>query len=256
MIWLFITALALQTRPRTATENVNEAFREAIRDGEFDVAQRLLENPDVDPDARDENGNTALIDAARSDRPELITLLIRANVKLDLRNEDGETALITAVRRGRVDTARLLLMAGADVTPKDRRQRTALDWAEEQNRLYLAQIIRIASQPGSARVTVAEQPLAAEAGTLKPPRIVRETPPLYTETAFERGVEGRIVLKVIVRKDGTVGPIRVHQSLDPGLDSAAIEAVKTWRFEPARIDGEAINVLTDVEVDFAIHRRG
>ncbi|HSF18322.1 MAG TPA: TonB family protein [Vicinamibacteria bacterium] len=233
----------------------NEALRREVRDGRYDAAERLLENPAVDPNAADEDGFTPLMYAARSNRPELVNLLTRAGAALNLQNNEGETALIVAVRRGRVDAARLLLMAGSDESVVDKRGRTALDWAEQQNRLYLAQIIRIASEPSNARVRVAEQPLAAKAGSLVPPRVVHETPPLYTESAFDRGIEGRVVLKVIVRKDGTVGPIRIHQSLEPGLDAAAVEAVRTWSFEPARIDDEPINVLIDVEIDFTILRK-
>jgi TonB family protein len=85
--------------------------------------------------------------------------------------------------------------------------------------------------------------------------VVKETPPLYTKRAFDRGIEGRVVLKVIVRKDGTIGPVRVEQSLDKDLDEAAVEAVRNWRFDPAKVNGEPINVLTNIEVDFIIQSR-
>ncbi|HEY7697060.1 MAG TPA: energy transducer TonB, partial [Vicinamibacteria bacterium] len=149
-------------------------------------------------------------------------------------------------------------MAGADVKPKDARGRTALDWADEGNRTYLSQIIRIASRPSVAKVTVAEKPVDVGSAPLVPPRILKETPPLYTKGAFDRGIEGRVVLKVIIRKDGSIGPVRVDQSLDDELDSAATEAVRKWRFDPATVNGEPINVLTNIEVDFIIqkHKQG
>jgi TonB family protein len=193
--------------------------------------------------------------AARAEQPELITLLLKAGAALNLVNDDGESALIVAVKRRNVGGARRLLMAGADTSLRDSRGKTALDWAEEENRTYLAQIIRIASRPNRARVTVAEKPVQLGSESLAPPRVLRETPPLYTERAFDRGVEGRVVLKVIVRKDGSIGPVRIHRSLDPDLDEAAAEAVRTWVFEPARADGEPVNVLIDVEVDFLIQRK-
>ena len=56
------------------------------------------------------------------------------------------------------------------------------------------------------------------------------------------------------RKDGSIGAMRVHQSLDGELDRAAIAAVETWTFAPATIDGDPINVLADIEVDFQIAR--
>ena len=239
----------------TQAQDLNEALRKEIRDGHYGEAQRLLENPAVDPDGADRDGYTALMYAARSDQAELVTLLTKARANLDLQNNGGETALIVAVKRGRVDAARLLLMAGTDTTILDRRGRTALDWAKERGRTYLAQIIVIASRPSEARIFLTERPVTLETEHLVPPKLVEETPPLYTESAFNRGIEGRVVLKVIIRKDGSIGPIRLHQRLDDGLDGAAIKAVKTWKFEPARIDGAPINVLADVEVDFTLQTK-
>lgn len=232
-----------------------EQLRKAARDGQADVVEKLLANPDVQLDAQDDKGWNALMYAARSDRAETMVLLLRGGAELNRVNTEGETALIIATKRGNVEAARQLLMAGADVAAKDARGRTALDWAEQDNRTYLSQIIRIASRPSEARVTVAEKPVDVGTQALVPPRVVKETPPLYTERAFDRGIEGRVVLKVIVRKNGSVGPVRVDQSLEPDLDDAAVEAVRSWRFEPATVGGEAINVLANVEIDFIIHHR-
>lgn len=247
--------VSLSTLAAVQRPDLDEQLRKAVRDGQIDLVEKLLANPDVHPNAPDDRGWNALMYAARSDRQDEVAKLLRARVELNLVNQDGETALIIAAKRGNVEAARQLLMAGADLTSKDARGRTALDWAEQDNRTYLSQIIRIASRPSQARVTVAEKPVDVGAEELVPPRVVKELPPLYTESAFNRGVEGRVVLKVIVRKDGSLGPIRVDQSLDRDLDDAAVEAVRGWRFEPATVGGEPINVLANVEIDFIIHRK-
>lgn len=234
--------------------DLDEELRKEIRARRYTLAEKLLENPDVSPDSQDREGWTALMYAASADDPNLVKLLLKAGAKLDLVNREGETALVVAVRRGNVEASRQLLMAGADVRLKDARGRNALDWAEKENRTYLSQIIRIASRPSVAKVTVAERPVDVGSGPLVPPRVVKETPPLYTKKAFDRGIEGRVVLKVIIRKDGSIGPLRVDQSLDEELDEAAAEAVRTWRFDPAKVNGEPINVLTNIEVDFIIQK--
>jgi TonB family protein len=233
----------------------DEQLRKAARDGSFDLVEKLLANPEIHPNAKDAKGWTALMYAARSESRTSVAKLLKAAVDVNLQNEEGETALIIASKRGNVEAARQLLMAGADLSVKDARGRTALEWAEQDKRMYLSQIIRIAGRPSQARVTVAEKPVDVGSQALVPPRVVKELPPLYTESAFNRGIEGRVVLKVIVRKDGSVGPIRVDQSLDHDLDDAAIEAVRTWRFDPATVGGEPINVLANVEIDFIIHRK-
>ncbi len=235
--------------------DLDEELRKEVLAGRHKLVEKLLENPEVNPDSRDTEGWTALMYAAGSDHQNLVVLLLKAGAALDLMNPDGETALIVAVRRGNVEAARQLLMAGADVQRKDARGRTALEWADEHNRTYLSQIIRIASRPSVARVTVAEKPVDVGAEPLVPPRVVKETPPLYTKNAFDRGIEGRVVLKVIIRKDGSIGPVRVDQSLDEELDEAAAEAIRKWQFDPATVKGEPINVLTNIEVDFIIQKR-
>ena len=234
--------------------DLDEELRREIRAGLYQPAEKLLENPEVNPDSQDGEGWTALMYAARSENQDLVLLLLKAGAALDLANRDGETALVVAVKRGNVEAARQLLMAGADVKPKDARGRTALDWAEADHRTYLSQIIRIASRPSVARVTVAEKPIDVGSASLVPPRVLKETPPLYTKNAFDRGVEGRVVLKVIIRKDGSIGPVRVDQSLDDELDQAAAEAIRKWQFDPATVKGEPINVLTNIEVDFIIQK--
>ena len=253
---MLVTAVFLSALLTAAAQDLDERLHREVRGKDFANVQRLLGNPGIDIDGHDRRGWTPLMYAARGDRPELVTLLVQAEAQLDLQNNDGETALIVAVKRGRVEGTRRLLMAGARLDLLDGEGRTALDWAVDRKRTYLAQIIRIASEPSVARVIVTEKPVLLGSEHLDPPKVVDDVPPLYTESAFKRGVEGRVVLKVIIRKDGTVGPIRVHESLEAGLDSAAIEAVQIWTFEPATVDGEPINVLADVEIDFAIDREG
>lgn len=62
----------------------------------------------------------------------------------------------------------------------------------------------------------------------------------YTQEARANGVEGRLVLKVIIGADGSVSDVIVVSSVDPALDAAAIAAVKTWTFKPAMRCGKAM----------------
>jgi len=77
-----------------------------------------------------------------------------------------------------------------------------------------------------------EEDACTEAPT-KPSPINRTTEIEYTQKARAEGVEGRLVLKVIVGKDGAVSDVIVVNSVEPSLDAAAVAAVKTWTFKPA-----------------------
>src|SRR5262249_52266914 len=65
--------------------------------------------------------------------------------------------------------------------------------------------------------------------------------------------QGTVVLFMVVGPDGLAREIRVMRSVGMGLDEKAIEAVRTWRFEPARRDGQAVAVQINVEVSFRLY---
>lgn len=87
---------------------------------------------------------------------------------------------------------------------------------------------------------------------IEPPRLLREVKPEYTDEARRRGVVGEVVLEVVVRNDGSVGEVRMLRGLGYGLDQRAVEAVRQWRFSPARRQGAAVDVIVEVAVDFAL----
>lgn len=87
---------------------------------------------------------------------------------------------------------------------------------------------------------------------ITPPSLLREVKPIYTEEARRRGVEGEVVVETVVRSDGSVGSLRVVRGLDRGLDARAVEAVRQWRFSPARRHGTPVDVLVEVAVEFRL----
>jgi len=71
--------------------------------------------------------------------------------------------------------------------------------------------------------------------------------------ALQNGIQGTVVLEVIVAGNGCVSHIRVIRSLDRGgLDEAAVAAVAQWRFEPGRLAGAPVDVLVTIMVGFWI----
>src|SRR5438105_2442164 len=68
---------------------------------------------------------------------------------------------------------------------------------------------------------------------ITPPQILREVKADYTEDARRRSIEGEVVLEIVVRRDGSVGDVRLINGLPSGLNDRAIAAVKQWRFSPA-----------------------
>jgi periplasmic protein TonB len=87
---------------------------------------------------------------------------------------------------------------------------------------------------------------------VEPPRLIKEVRADYTDQARRANVSGEVVLEIVVRRDGTVGDIRVLQRLGSGLDQRAIEAVRQWRFAPARLKGAPVDVIVEVAVEFKL----
>ena len=87
---------------------------------------------------------------------------------------------------------------------------------------------------------------------IEPPRLLREVKPDYTEEARRAGVTGEVLLEIVVRRDGTVGDVRVLQGLGRGLDAKAVDAVRQWRFSPARRQQAPVDVMVEVAVEFRL----
>lgn len=87
---------------------------------------------------------------------------------------------------------------------------------------------------------------------IEPPALLREVKPQYTEEARRRKVEGDVLLEIVVRHDGSVGDVRLLRGLGSGLDQRAIDAVRQWRFAPARRHGTPVDVLVEVAVEFKL----
>ena len=87
---------------------------------------------------------------------------------------------------------------------------------------------------------------------IDPPTLIKEVRPIYTDDARRQRIDGDVVLEIVVRSDGSVGNIRVRRSLGGGLDQRAIDAVRQWRFTPARRQGAPVDVAVEVAVEFKL----
>jgi periplasmic protein TonB len=90
-------------------------------------------------------------------------------------------------------------------------------------------------------------------GGVSAPKAIYAPDPEYSEEARKAKFTGTCVLWLVVGSDGRPKDIRVARSLGLGLDEKAIEAVKSWKFEPAMKDGKPVAVQINVEVSFRLY---
>jgi len=89
--------------------------------------------------------------------------------------------------------------------------------------------------------------------TMAVPRYKKNRPPAYPRLARRRGYQGRVVLEVLVREDGSAGAVRLEKSSGHTLlDEAAIEAVKKWLFSPGRERDEVVEMWVKIPVRFRL----
>lgn len=76
---------------------------------------------------------------------------------------------------------------------------------------------------------------------------------VYPAKAVRDNTQGVVILRFVVQKDGTIGPIAVEHSLTPECDRAAVDVVrKLPRFKPARVDGRPVGVWFRLPIHFRI----
>ena len=87
---------------------------------------------------------------------------------------------------------------------------------------------------------------------VEPPRLLREVKADYTDEARRGNIEGEVELEIVVRRDGTVGEVKIVRGLRGGLNDRAVQAVRQWRFAPGRMKGTPVDVVVEVGVEFRL----
>ena len=120
----------------------------------------------------------------------------------------------------------------------------------ESPRPIQAPAATIAAPAPEAAVPEQPVPLPVEepvrvGGNVAQPRKTWSVQPEYPRMARLRRIQGIVILEVTVDREGNVSNVAVLRSVD-GLDAAAVEAVRQWRYEPTIINGRPVSVvLTD-----------
>ena len=79
----------------------------------------------------------------------------------------------------------------------------------------------------------------------------RDVAPVYPDLARQAGVQGAVRLNIVIDKEGRVSDIRVISG-HPLLVPAALDAVKQWEYQPTLLNGQPVEVATEVSVPFVL----
>jgi len=84
-----------------------------------------------------------------------------------------------------------------------------------------------------------------------PPKPITRGTFKYPPVAKKNGVKGYVVLSVLVEMDGSVNQVQVLESNPSGIfDSAALQGIRAWHFEPAKYKGDTVRVWAKQKIRF------
>ncbi|HEY7403563.1 MAG TPA: TonB family protein [Candidatus Angelobacter sp.] len=113
----------------------------------------------------------------------------------------------------------------------------------------------LSSAVGSWTVRFAELNPTGQAGAdLSAPEAITKVDPAYPQDLMQDHVEGVVVLRAIIRSDGTVDEVQVLEGVDPRLNDNARKALQQWRFRPGTKDGVPVDIEAVVRVPFKVKR--
>ncbi|HXM45300.1 MAG TPA: energy transducer TonB [Bryobacteraceae bacterium] len=90
-------------------------------------------------------------------------------------------------------------------------------------------------------------------GNVEKAKLVQHAEPVYPPLALQARISGVVRLNAVIGKDGTVQHLTVSSG-HPLLVPPAIEAVKQWVYAPTLLNGQAVEVVTQVEVEFKLNQ--
>jgi len=107
----------------------------------------------------------------------------------------------------------------------------------------------------SERVAVDPRELEAAgvaSGTFTPPRRTRGASPSFPDQAARAGAQGRVLLECRINESGAVDACQVAHSVHPALDRAAADAIRHWKYEPARVKGQPRSIVAQFLMIFSL----
>ncbi len=88
-------------------------------------------------------------------------------------------------------------------------------------------------------------------GNLQQTKLISQARPVYPPDAKAQRIQGVVKLQAVIGKDGKVENLQVLEG-DPILAKAALEAVQQWQYQTTLLNGDPVEVLTEIDVNFTL----
>jgi TonB family protein len=91
-------------------------------------------------------------------------------------------------------------------------------------------------------------------GAVQESKLISKANPIYPASAKAAGIQGIVSLDMVISKDGTPLDIQVVSSPNDDLTQSSLEAVRQWRYSPTLLNGQPVEVVTDVVVNYTLSK--
>jgi protein TonB len=81
--------------------------------------------------------------------------------------------------------------------------------------------------------------------------LIKRVQPRYPQNALSMRIQGTVLLQATINKEGNIGNLKVVSG-DPVLVRAATDAVHQWRYKPYYLNGEPVDIETQITINFKL----
>jgi protein TonB len=90
-------------------------------------------------------------------------------------------------------------------------------------------------------------------GNAQAPKMIARVNPVYPPACKAEGVEGSVLLRTVISKTGEPLELKaLNELVDKRLVDAAVEAVRQWRWQPTLLNGNPVEIITEVMINFTL----
>jgi TonB family protein len=118
------------------------------------------------------------------------------------------------------------------------------DKAEAKKEMQIATALTAKNPPEQIRV----------GGVVMSKRLIYQPRPEYPSEAKNAGIQGAVRFEIVVDTQGRVQDVKLLSG-NPILAKAASKAVSKWLYQPSRLSGEEVEILTEVDVNFTLAKK-
>lgn len=119
----------------------------------------------------------------------------------------------------------------------------------------ISSVPQAAPPPPPPVVKEAPKPVAPQrirvGGNVQQAKLINQPKPVYPPLAKQARIQGTVRFNAIIGRDGSIADLKMVSG-HPLLAPAALEAVKLWKYQPTLLNGEPVEVVTQIDVNFTL----